>query len=93
MSQSLITYLSIGAAIWAVSFFKITLLKKAHSDKKPNYWMGLGKTIDLKAYALVCTIIIPLIILVKIEISQENLVFLIPILIIAVLSNFERKVK
>lgn len=93
MSQSLIIYLSIGAALLAASFFKITFLNKMKPYRKNKYWMGLGKTIDLKIYALICSIIIPLILIIKVEFRKENIVFLIPIFLIAILSNFERRTK
>lgn len=91
MSQSLILYLSIGAAVLAVSFLKILLNKKVSNPDSSKYWMTLGKTIDLQIYRFVCSVIIPLLILINIDITKDTVVYIAPILLIAILVSFDKR--
>ncbi|PIP91215.1 MAG: hypothetical protein COW01_06060 [Bdellovibrionales bacterium CG12_big_fil_rev_8_21_14_0_65_38_15] len=82
-----------GAAILAVSYFKISSYKNISNIIKKKYWMNLGKTVDSRIYKFLCTIVIPLIILIKFEVNNENVFYIIPIIAIAILINIEKRVK
>ena len=75
----------------AVSYFKISSFKNISARAKTKYWMKLGKTIDRNIYTLVCTIIIPLVLLINIEKIRDEYFYIIPIIIAAIILNFQKR--
>ena len=91
MSISFLTLVCLGTAFTAVSFFVFARSPNVTKPDKKEYWRGQGKKISPSAYAFICIVAFPLLILAFAKHNEELLNVLLPALVIALLSLLRLK--